>query len=333
MKIENDEPFIRRVETLIDPAEVGDLGFIQRFKKLMPKALFKRLLVATSRKNPYIGFVIEPYCLFLFFRLTDVERAKAMLPDRYELIPSPLFAGEEPAYYQGLGVFGTRGSTFWGTRLESYLIARDRETGLVSWVFIDILSNTLIALPKEGVADRNARRAIHTTNSKGELLVDFRDGRNGERRLELKASVTGGKRLPLDQPLWIGGNTSVAFARDLCGREDDPFAVIFDPAEVETALDIPVSDIDVRANTLFPGLAEAQPVRSICFPYAQHYIADSPGCRTYIRDENDMVEAYRRIAGMERLTTFSTKGIKVLLGVTAALSLLGNVFLLTRLLF
>ena len=46
--------------------------------------------MATSKKNPYIGFVIEPYCLFLFFRLKDLERAKSMLPDRYELIASPL---------------------------------------------------------------------------------------------------------------------------------------------------------------------------------------------------------------------------------------------------
>ncbi len=333
MKIENDEPFIRRVESLIDPEEVGDLGFIQRFRKLMPKALFKRLLMATSKKNPYIGFVIEPYCLFLFFRLKDLERAKSMLPDRYELIASPLFSGEEPGYYQGMGIFGTRGSTFWGTRLESYLIARDRETGLVSWVFIDILSNTLIALPKEGVADRNCRQALHTTNAKGELFVDFADGRDGSRRLSLKASVTGGKRLPLDQPLWIGGNTSVAFARHLSGRGDEPFAVIFDPAEVETALDIPVSDIELRENGLFPGLAEPEPVRSICFPFAQHYIADSPGCRTYIRDEEDMVRAYGRLAGKKGLTTFSTKGIKALLLATAALSLLGNVLLVTALLF
>lgn len=329
MKIKNDEPFINQVENLIDPTEVGDLGFIQRFRKLMPKALFKRLLLSTSRKNPYIGFVIEPWCLFLFFKLKDIEGAKSMLPERYELIPSPLFAGEEPGFYQGMGIFSTRGSTFWGTRLESYLIARDRETGLVSWVFIDILSNTLIALPKEGVADRNCRQALHTTNSKGELFIDFRDGRDAGRQLALKAAVTGGKRLPLDQPLWIGGNTSVAFARHLCGREDEPFAVIFDPAEVETALDIPVADIDLRVNTLFPGLAEPKVVRSICFPYAQHYIADSPGCRTYIKDEEDMIRVYERIAGMQGLKTFSTKGIKALLLASIILSLLGNIYLMT----
>ena len=112
----------------------------------------------------------------------------------------------------------------------------------------------VITLPKEGVADRNCRQALHTTNAKGELFVDFADGRDGSRRLSLKASVTGGKRLPLDQPLWIGGNTSVAFARHLSGRGDEPFAVIFDPAEVETALDIPVSDIELRENGLFPGV-------------------------------------------------------------------------------
>lgn len=327
MKIENDEPFIEQVENLIDPAEVCDLSFIQRFKKLMPREVFKRLLVRTSRKNPYIGFVIEPYCTFLFFKLKDLERARAMLPDRYELVKSSIFADEEPDYYQGMGIFNTKGSTFWGTRLESYLIARDRETGLMSWVFIDIVSNTLIALPKDGVADRNSSRAMFTTNSRGELLVNIREDSSG-RSLRLRARLTGGTRRPLDQPLWIGGNTSVAHSRDLSGKNDDPFAVIFDPAEVETALDIPLGDAELRENTLFPGLAESELCRVICFPYAQHYIADSPGCRTYIKDEDDMISAYNRIAGMKNLSTFSTAGVKRLMAAGALISIAANLVFL-----
>ena len=54
-----------------------------------------------------------------------------------------------------------------------------------------------------------------------------------------------------------------------------PFAVIFDPAEVDTALDTPTKDIKISENTLFPGLADPEPCKVICFPFAQHYIADS----------------------------------------------------------
>jgi len=298
----------------------------------MPKRVFKKLLLRTSRKNPYIGFVIEPYCIFLFFRLKDIERAKAMLPERYELVASPLFADEEPGYYQGMGIFNTKGSTFWGTRLESYLIARDRETGLVSWVFIDIISNTIIASPRDGVADRNSSRALHTTNSKGEIFIDISEDRTG-RAVRLRGKISGGVSRPLDQPLWIGGNTSVAHSRELGGDNDEPFAVIFDPAEVASALDIPVGDILLEENALFPGLAEPDLCRVICFPYTQHYIADSPGCRTYIKDESEMVKVYNRIADLPQLTTFSTAAVKKALFVSVALSALANVVLLSLLLW
>jgi len=309
VEIQNDEKFIKLVETLIDPAEVCDLNFFQRFKNLMPKSIFKKVLIKTSKKTPYMGFVIEPYCMFLFFKLKDFERARAMLPERYELVKTKIFNDEEPDYYHGMGIFNTRASTFWGTRQESYLIAKDKETGLISWIFIDIISDTIIALPKEGVANRNCKNAIYTTNSKGEIFIDITEDKSG-RQLLLKGKLTNGKRRGIDQPLWISGNNSVAHSNELGDGNDDPFAVIFDPAEVETALDIPLKDINLQNNTLFPGLAESELCKVLCFPYAQHYIADSPGCRTYVKDDQDMIKHYNRISEIKDVKTFSTKGIK-----------------------
>jgi hypothetical protein len=308
-KITNDEGFIEQVETLIDPAEVSNLFFFQSFKRLLPTAVFKRLLERTSRKAPYMGFVIEPYSLFLFFKLKDLEQAKSFLPDRYELKKTRMFADDEPDHYLGIGIFNTRASAFWGTRLEAYLVAEDKETGLLSWIFIDILSDTLIAVPAKGVSDPNAAKAVFTTNSKGEIFVDVGE-RKTDRRLKLKCSLKAGKTRGLDQTLWVMGNTSIAHCKRLGGKREEPFAVIFDPAEVETAIDIPVKDVVIEANTLFPGLADAKLGKAACFPFAQHYIADSPGCRTYIRNPDDMVDAYRRIASMPGLKTFSTKNIR-----------------------
>ena len=85
MEVQNNEKFIKVVESLIDPTEVSNLLFFQKLKKLLPSFLLKRLLNRASRKTPYIGFVIEPYSLFLFFKLRDIELAKSLLPDRYEL--------------------------------------------------------------------------------------------------------------------------------------------------------------------------------------------------------------------------------------------------------
>ncbi len=85
MEIQNEEKFIKGVESLINPMEVSNLLFFQKLKGLLPPLIMKRLLFRASKNTPYIGFVIEPYSLFLFFKLRDIEYAKSMLPDRYEL--------------------------------------------------------------------------------------------------------------------------------------------------------------------------------------------------------------------------------------------------------
>jgi hypothetical protein len=310
MKILDDEKFIRKVENLIDPKEVSFLYFFQTFKRLLPRSFFKKLLNKTSKKTPYMGFVIEPYSLFLFFKLKNIEKAKSLLPERYELKKTGIFADEEPEHYLGMGVFNTRASTFWGSRLESYLIAEDKETGHISWIFIGILSNTIIYLPSIGVADRNCKNAIYTTSSKGDILLDFKEDTT-DRQIILTGNITNGKMRNLDQPLWVIGNTSIGHIKKFSDNKDDPFAVIFDPAEVEKALEIPIEDIHLKFNTLFPDLAEPELCKVLCFPFAQHYIADSPGRRTYIKDINDMIENYNKIADMEEIKTFSTRKIQI----------------------
>ena len=218
-----------------------------------------------------------------------------MLPDRYELAKTKLFADDEPDYYMGIGNLSTRASTFWGTRQESYLIATDKRTGLLSFIFIDILSNTLIALPSKGIADPNCKKAVFTTSSKGEVFLDIQEDKTN-RQLSLTGSIKKGKMRKLDQRLWLMGNTSIGYSKNLANGDDNPFAVIFDPAEVDEALDIPTEDIRITENTLFPGLAEPEISKVVCFPFAQHYIADSPGCSTSVKDRNDLISKYNELA-------------------------------------
>jgi hypothetical protein len=317
----SEEKFIATVERLIDPMAVSNLLCFQSLKRLLPSFVLKRLLFSASRKTPHIGFVIEPYSLFLFFKLKDLELAASMLSDRYELAKTRLFADDEPDYYLGIGNLATRASTFWGNRQESYLIARDRKTGLLSWIFIGILSDTVIALPTKGIADANSRNAIFTTTSRGEIIVDFREDRTG-RRLSLRGSLRNGAMRELDQPIWVMGNTSIGHSRELAAGDDEPFAVIFDPAEVERGLDIPPGDIRIEENTLFPGLAEPELSKVVCFPFAQHYIADSPGLRTFVKDRSDLVSHYTRLAGSENLRTFTARTIVVQIAVGLAASAL-----------
>jgi hypothetical protein len=317
MKIKNDEKFIKLVEGLIDPAEYSELYVYQKLKAILPRFLFKILLLRISKKNPHMGFVIEPYSLFLFFKLKDIEKARSMLPDRYELVKAKIFADDKPDYYYGTGIFNTRATTFSGARQESYLIAKDKETGLFSWIFIDVLSNTIIAMPSKGIADRNSKKAFFTTTSKGGIYLDFKEDRT-DRQISLNGSIVNGKTRRLDEDLWLLGNTSIAHSKELMDKSDDPFAVIFDPAEVETALDVPVKDIRITRNTLFPDLFEKELCKVLCFPFAQHYIADSPGCRTYVKDHDAMVRYYNGLSGVKGMKTFSPSIIKRQLAVGLA---------------
>ena len=327
MKIQNDEEFITGVESLISPMSVSHLLTFQKLKGLLPPLIMKRLLNRASKKTPYIGFVIEPYSLFLFFKLKNIEEAKSMLPDRYELAKTRIFSDDEPDYYLGIGNLSTRASTFWGVRQESYLVARDKRTGLISWIFIDILSNTVIALPKKGIANPNSSRAIFTTNSKGEVFLDITE-RNSNRMLKLKGSVQRGKMRALDQSLWLMGNTSIGHSKRFADGEDNPFAVIFDPAEVDEALDIPTEDFYIQGNTLFPGLAETELCKVVCFPFAQHYIADSPGCHTSVKDRDELIGFYHQLSDAEKIKTFSAKTIVLQLSIGVAATLLIVILLL-----
>lgn len=329
MKIQNEDKFIKGVESLINPMEVSDLLFLQRLKGLLPRFIFKRLLLRASKKTPYIGFVIEPYSLFLFFRLRDVEYAKSMLPDRYELARTRLFTDDEPDYYMGIGNLGTRASTFWGTRQECYLVATDKETGLLSFIFIDIFSNTLIAMPSKGLADPNCRKGVFTTSSKGDVYIDIQENRTN-RRFCLNGSIKDGRLRKLDQKLWVMGNTSIGHSRKMAVGGDHPFAVIFDPSEVDEALDIPPENLQILENTLFPGLSEPEISTAVCFPFAQHYMADSPGCYTSVKDVDDLIGKYNQFSGSGRLKTFSSKtivrqltmGIALAIAITIALVLI-----------
>lgn len=326
MKIQNEEKFIKGVESLINPMEVSDLLFFQKLKRLLPPLILKKMLFRASKNTPYIGFVIEPYSLFLFFKLINIEYAKSMLPDRYELAKTMLFADEKPDYYMGIGNLSTRASTFWGARQESYLIAKDKRTGLLSFIFIDILSNTIIAMPSKGIADPNCKRAIFTTNAKGEVFLDIEENKTN-RKLSLTGSIKKGKIRKLDETLWLMGNTSIGYSKNLAKGDDNPFAVIFDPAEVEEAMDIPPDDIHIIENSLFPGLAEPEISKVVCFPFAQHYIADSPGCYTSVMDRNDLISKYNELASTKKFVTFSARTIVKQLLIGIAVTLIIAIFL------
>ena len=63
-------------------------------------------------------------------------------------------------------------------------------------------------------------------------------------------------------------------------------------------------NMSIIKNTLFPGLAESELSKVLCFPFAQHYIADSPGCQTKMKDRDELISNYNKLGDPKKIKTF-----------------------------
>ena len=105
-------------------------------------------------------------------------------------------------------------------------------------------------------------------------MVDVKSEHTGN-MLAAVADLDAGTKRPLDQRLWLEGNLSVDYGGRLRDPESVPFGLVFDPGEVETALDIPLESVDLQGNTFGAGLLAEQPFEACVFPYAQHFLTTS----------------------------------------------------------
>jgi len=75
--------------------------------------------------------------MFLAHEIRDELVASRLLPPGYRLVPSAMFADDEPRRCAILGAFKVHASVFWGAQVELYLIAEDLWTGTLAWVICD----------------------------------------------------------------------------------------------------------------------------------------------------------------------------------------------------
>jgi len=68
----------------------------------------------------------------------------------------------------------------------------------------------------------------------------------------------------------------------------------------------------------------------ICFPFAQHYIADSPGCYTPVKDIDDLISKYNKLADTENVKTFSARTIvnQIIIGIAVTAVAITLLFLI-----
>lgn len=299
--------FSKEVENLVDPINVGTIHFLQQLNKLLPKKIQKTLMESSSKKIPFMGFVVEPYSSFLCYEIKDIKKAARLLSDNFEIIKTSIFLDDKPKYYCILGSFRAHTSAFWGARTEFYIIAQDKRTGLLSWVIVDYDTNTISYDAKRGLVSPNSRSII-TINHRGNLFVDI-ENQQTKRQLTYSLNVETGKMKGLNQRLWLEGNLSVGYGKELTDIDDNVFSLKFEPCEVEKALEIDSDTVNLSNNNWYKDILGNKPEKVVCFPYSQHFISDSPGYSSGLKNREELSESIKLI-DFKNVKLISTKSLK-----------------------
>ncbi|MGL4382231.1 MAG: hypothetical protein ACRCTA_00765 [Bacilli bacterium] len=300
--------FIKNVEEMIDPIDVGTVSFMQAYAKVIPVSMQNQMIKKGASKSPYMGFVVEPYSLFLCYEIIDVALAQSMIPSNFKLIKTSIFEYDTPKYYCIFGAFNVHTSAFWGTRMEVYFIAEDLNTNLLSWVIVEYDTNTISYDERKGLSAGNTNTCIFTTNYLGDIILDIKNDQK-QRVLEVEGNITGGVRKDINQRLWLEGNLSIAYGNSLTSNHNGSFAVMFEPGEVASALDIELEAIKIKANTWFNNLIAPTPSQIACFPFAQHFLSDSPGHYSTILNEEQLVKQLNQL-DFTKIPRYSSKPIR-----------------------
>lgn len=283
--------FVAHSEEMVTPKAVAALFGRAEMLARLPLSV-QRWIVAHAKGADHMGFIVEPYCVFLAYEIADEVAASRLLPPGYRLIPASMFADGTPRYCAILGAFNVRASFMWGVRVELYLIAEDTRTGMLTWVICDYESNTINYDPGQGFSGPTTTRAIVTTSHAGEILVDVQ-AQERENSLRIAASLRSGQTRALDERLWIDGNLSVDYGGRLAHDGSEPFGLIFDPGEMTQALDLPLDDVDAELTAFGAEFLAASPFEAASFPYAQHFVTTSYPKASPIRDRRSLADAAR----------------------------------------
>ena len=124
--------YAKGVERLVDPMEVGKVTYMQTKLRRLPVWVQRKIVSSATKKADKMPFVVEPYCSFMFYEITEPEKMQRFLPENFRPAKSAIFEGDAPKYYGIVTMFRVHSSVFWGARAEFYLVAENAETGLLS---------------------------------------------------------------------------------------------------------------------------------------------------------------------------------------------------------
>jgi hypothetical protein len=295
MKKEDTQRYIKDVENRITPGKVATVYQGAELLRKLPLFIQKKIITKSSKADPYMGFVVEPYSLFLAYEV-DESLIGEYLPAEYELEPVSIFDNTVEKKCAIIGCFNVHTSVFWGSRFELYLIARNKKTGLVSWLICDYESNTINYDPGKGFLSPTLKRCIYTTSYDGELICDI-ESKKSKNKIKLIADIKRFSCIELNKKLWIEGNLSIDYSGELDNSGNDPFGLIFDPNEMKCAQLLRKEDIEIE-NIDFLFIDKSMgPFEACCFQYAQHYITTIFPRGHEMKDESDLENRIKEIIG------------------------------------
>ena len=287
--------YAKGVEKLVDPMLVGKTHYMQTKLARMPIWLQRKIVVSAAKKTDKMPFVVEPYCTFLFYEIPDPGKVLKFMPDGFVPARSAAFDGDKEKYYGIVSMFRIHTSVFWGARAEYYLVAENTKTGLLSWVMMDYISDTISYDEKHGLKSPDVKAAVMTTTCEGDFVCEMKNS-DGTKKVECICNLMNAKMRPLNQRLWIEGNTSIAYGK-LAGEPDgDLFSLTFYPEEMKQALDISLKDVK-KYGVLSSKTGKFGAVldKVVSFPFAQHMLSDAPGIHTHYGNEADLRKAVEAI--------------------------------------
>ena len=302
--------FILKSESLVKPQDVTAISFLGDFNRILPKKTQQKIMEKGNSDIPYMGFIVDPYCFFLAYRIKDTASAQAMLPEGYELADVSIFKGEEKFPMLIISAFTARTSAFIGSRLEFYIIARNTETGMISWIISDYETNTNSHDPRNGFGGYTSDPSVFTVSPYGELLIDYRN-RKSSSEFSMMIDIKKNEPKELDEDLWVEGNLSVDYGGMLKDESSRPFSLIFDPFLMKEALDVPLEGVEVIKNTYFEGLVDAgKPLKAAVFPYSQHFIIKQDLQKNEVKGEKDLELQIETFLNRKDFKTMSGDDIK-----------------------
>ncbi len=318
--------FIEHTEQLINPLDISTLNILSHIIKVMPIKLQNKMIDKGAKTNKYMSFIINPYSTFVCLEIKDVHLANSYLPDNYIAYKTKLTHDDKDAkYYAIIGMFSVNTSAFAGNRLEYNIIAKNKDTGLVSWVIIDYDTNVMSHDIKHGVRPYTTKECILTTDYNGNIITKF-NNQKLDRCVKLNISTTNATKHTLHEEIWHEGNLSVIYGKELSKDNTKAFSLLFDIDELKYGYQIDVEEINDYTNTWFNDLTYDTPTSIIYFPNHQHYVSDAPGHFSNLKSINQMNEIYDNL-DLADITEYSAKSFRK----TYIVSYLINIFVLISL--